>query len=70
LPSLLPKVNFLYIKWGNHSRRREDNIEVDLDKVGLGALTGFIFSGEGQEAGCCECGNERSDPIKSEDVTD
>jgi hypothetical protein len=44
LPSLLLKVNFLYVKWRNHSRRWEDNIEVHLHKVGLGTLTGLIFS--------------------------
>jgi hypothetical protein len=50
---------------GRTRRRWEDNIKMSLREVGLGHGPDRSDSGEGQVAGCCECGNEPSYSIKS-----
>jgi hypothetical protein len=37
---------------------------MDLQEVGCGAWTGFIWLRIWQVAGCCECGSEPSGSIK------
>jgi hypothetical protein len=49
---------------GRHTRRREDNIKMDLIKVGLGHGLNKSDLGFGQMAKCCECGNELSSSIR------
>ena len=46
---------------GRPRRRWEDNIKMDLDRVG---------SGLGQVVGTCECGNEPSGSIKCGECLD
>jgi hypothetical protein len=41
-----------------------------LGKLGLGMWIGFIGSGQGQVAGCCEHGDEPSDSIKCGEFLD
>jgi hypothetical protein len=43
---------------GRSRRRWEDNIKMDLREVGWGHRLDSSGSGQGQVAGCCECGNE------------
>jgi hypothetical protein len=47
---------------GKHRRRWQNNIKTELRDVGW--ELDLSDSGEGQVAGFCECGNERSVPIK------
>ena len=42
----------------------EDNIKMDLRKVGWGHGLGRAGSGQGQVSGSCECSNEPSGSIK------
>ena len=49
---------------GRHRRRWKDNIKVDFKGIGLKMVSSG--SGQGQVAGCCECGNELSGSIKRE----
>jgi hypothetical protein len=45
-------------------RRWEDNIKMDLREVKWGHGLDRSGLGQGQVAGCCECGNEPSGSIK------
>jgi hypothetical protein len=47
------------------SRRREDNIKIDLQEVGFGGMDLIELAQElGQVAGTCKSGNETSGSIK------
>jgi hypothetical protein len=49
---------------GRPIHRWEDNIKINLQKVGYGDMD-WIRLAQGREmAGCCECGNEPSGSIK------
>ena len=44
---------------GRPKRRCEDNIKMDLQKVGCGGLDWIALTEDGRQVmGCCECGNE------------
>jgi hypothetical protein len=43
---------------GRSRHRWEDTIKIDLQAVGWGHGLDRSGSGQGQVAGCCECGNE------------
>jgi hypothetical protein len=50
---------------GRPRRRWEENIKMDLQKVGCGVYgLDRAGSGKGQVVGTCECGNETSGSIK------
>ena len=57
--AVLSSFNFSIFIGVDVLRRWEDNIKTDLREVRWGAWTGY-----GQVAGCCECGNELSGSIK------
>jgi hypothetical protein len=62
-------------QWGrrpfNRPRRIwEDNSKKNLRNVGWGHGLDLSGSGQGQVAGSCECGNERSGSIKCEEFLD
>jgi hypothetical protein len=46
--------------FGRPRRRWEDGIRMDLAEIGLGGECGLdsTGSGQGQVAGCCECGDK------------
>jgi hypothetical protein len=49
---------------GRSKRRWEDNIKTYLREVGWGHGLHQFHSGQGQMAGCCECGYKPSGFIK------
>jgi hypothetical protein len=49
---------------GKPRRRWEDNIKMDLQKMGLGRGLHLSGSAQGQMTGCCECANEHSGSTK------
>jgi hypothetical protein len=51
-------------------RRWEDNIKMDLQKVGWGYGLDQAGSGQGQVASTCECGNELLGSIKCREFFD
>jgi hypothetical protein len=55
---------------GRPRHRWEDTIQMDLLEVGWRRGLHRYCSGQGQVAGCCECGNEPSGPIKWEEYRD
>jgi hypothetical protein len=56
---------------GKPRLRWEDNIKMELQKVGCGGMDCDLFgSGHGQVAGTGECGNELSGSIKSGEFLD
>ena len=57
-------------KIGRSRRRWEDNIKKDLRKVGWGHRLDRSGLGQGQVAGCCECGSELSGSIKCGEFPD
>jgi hypothetical protein len=48
---------------GKPTLRRQNNIEMDLQDVGQGHGLDSSGSGQGQDVGACECGNETSGSI-------
>ena len=55
---------------GRPRRRWEDNIKMDLQEVGYGAMDWIDGSGYGQVAGTCDCGNEPSGSVKCGEFLD
>ena len=55
---------------GRSRRRWEDNIKIDLQEVGWGGMDWIDGSGRGQAAGCFECINEPTGPIKCGEFLD
>ena len=51
------------------SYKFEDNIKMDLQKVGCEGMD-WIYLTQGQVAGACECGNTTSDSIKCGRILD
>ena len=49
---------------GKPKCRWEDNIKMDLQEMAWGHGLVLSGSGQGQVAGCCECGNEPSVSIQ------
>jgi hypothetical protein len=51
-------------------RRWKDDIKMYLEVMGYGLGLDRLGSGQGQVAGCCECGNEPSGSIKGGEFLD
>jgi hypothetical protein len=56
--------------FGRPRRRWEDNIKMDLQRVGCRAWTGLLSLRGGHVAGSRECGNELSGSIKCGEILD
>jgi hypothetical protein len=55
---------------GRPRLRRVNNIKIYLQEGGCGLGQHCFGSGQGQVAGCCECGDIPSDSIKSGEFLD